>query len=101
MKTLSKDQPKNVGSRGEKVSSVPASAEVTLERRQALALPRSEGQYTLNNMFYENQIGCVLVYEQENGRNCSVGTCFRTLNDNEKQLTKTQRKGNVWQLYGP
>lgn len=51
---------------------------------QVLALPRSQGDYTVDTGTFYKQIVCILLQKQANGTDRPMGYWYRTLNDAEK-----------------
>lgn len=78
---LGKDQPKQFEPLdGEERAAVTLLKRFVI-RSPVLALPRAKGWYRPNTDVCDKQIGCVLLQEQEEGRNRAVGYWSRTLND--------------------
>lgn len=57
-----------------------------------LALPRSEGKYTLDSGTCDKQIDCVLLKEQQDGNNRPVGYWSRTLTDKKPELAAKHKE---------
>lgn len=57
-----------------------------------LALPRFQGQYTVNTDAYDRQIGCVLLQKLPDGHNKQIGYWSSSLTDSERANNTAHRE---------